>query len=84
MTEIQKDRCKATPKRKERNKKRQMTQRKKARRKLDKDTTFGCTPLKYTLEIDDRDGTFELADAGNTGRDRTFAYICQTSNALKP
>ena len=51
-----------------------MTQRKKARRKLDEDNV--CAPLKYTVEIDGRDATFELADAGNTGRDCTFVYRC--------
>ena len=33
-----------------------------------------CEPVKYTVESDGGDCTFELADAGNTSMDRTFVH----------
>ena len=35
-----------------------------------------CAPLQYAVVGRGRDGTFKLADAGNTCRDRTFVYRC--------
>ena len=37
-----------------------------------------CEPLKYTVENDGRDGAFELAGAGNTGKEGTFEMVCMS------